>query len=69
MVGDRPDTDGAFAQRLGIAYAQVWSGVQEKCAGPIDGVSFHYTGNTFCDNATELLSSTNATGDHRQAQQ
>ena len=67
MVGDRPDTDGAFAQRLGIAYAQVWSGVQEKCAGPIDGVSFHYTGNTFCDIATELLSSTNATVDLREA--
>lgn len=55
MVGDRPDTDGVFAQRLGIAYAQVWSGVQEKCAGPVDGVSFNYTGNTFCDIATLLL--------------
>lgn len=55
MVGDRPDTDGVFAQRLGIAYAQVWSGVQEKCVGPVDGVSFNYTGNTFCDIATLLL--------------
>ncbi|CAB5032014.1 unannotated protein [freshwater metagenome] len=67
MVGDRPDTDGAFAHRLGIAYAQVWSGVQEKCAGPVDGVRFNYMGNTFCDIATELLSSTNATNDLRQA--
>lgn len=27
MVGDRPETDGLFAQRLGCRYAQVWSGV------------------------------------------
>ena len=27
MVGDRPETDGLFAQRLGCLYAQVWSGV------------------------------------------
>lgn len=27
MVGDRPDTDGLFAQRLGCRYAQVFSGV------------------------------------------
>jgi HAD superfamily hydrolase (TIGR01450 family) len=27
MVGDRPSTDGLFAQRLGCRYAQVWSGV------------------------------------------
>ena len=27
MVGDRPDTDGLFAERLGCRYAQVWSGV------------------------------------------
>lgn len=69
MVGDRPDTDGAFAQRLGIAYAQVWSGVQEKCVGPIDGVSFNYTGNTFCDIATFLLNNTTATDDLRLARQ
>ncbi|MEI6744070.1 MAG: HAD hydrolase-like protein, partial [bacterium] len=69
LVGDRPDTDGAFAQRLGIAYAQVWSGVQEKCAGPIDGVSFNYTGNTFCDIATFLLNKTSATDDLRLVRQ
>lgn len=27
MVGDRPSTDGLFAQSLGCRYAQVWSGV------------------------------------------
>ena len=27
MVGDRPDTDGMFAQTLGCRYAHVWSGV------------------------------------------
>jgi 4-nitrophenyl phosphatase len=27
MVGDRPSTDGLFAQTLGCRYAQVWSGV------------------------------------------
>lgn len=27
MVGDRPETDGLFAERLGCRYAQVWSGV------------------------------------------
>lgn len=27
MVGDRPDTDGRFARRLGCRYAHVWSGV------------------------------------------
>ena len=27
MVGDRPSTDGLFAQALGCRYAQVWSGV------------------------------------------
>jgi 4-nitrophenyl phosphatase len=69
MVGDRPDTDGAFAQQLGIAYGQVWSGVQEKCAGPVDGISFDYTGNTFCDIATILLNNTSGTGDLRLARQ
>jgi ribonucleotide monophosphatase NagD (HAD superfamily) len=69
MVGDRPDTDGAFAQQLGIAYAQVWSGVQEKCAGPVDGVSFNYTGNTFCDIATFLLNNTTDVDDLRLARQ
>ena len=27
MVGDRPDTDGRFAETLGCRYAHVWSGV------------------------------------------
>lgn len=27
MVGDRPETDGLFAERLGCRYAHVWSGV------------------------------------------
>ena len=27
MVGDRPETDGKFAQRLGAKYAMVRSGV------------------------------------------
>jgi glycerol-1-phosphatase len=27
MIGDRPDTDGLFAQTLGCRYAHVWSGV------------------------------------------
>ena len=27
MVGDRPDTDGLFAQRIGAPYALVLSGV------------------------------------------
>jgi glycerol 3-phosphatase-2 len=27
MVGDRPDTDGRFAQTLGCRYVHVWSGV------------------------------------------
>lgn len=27
MVGDRPETDGLFARRLGCRFAQVWSGV------------------------------------------
>jgi 4-nitrophenyl phosphatase len=27
MVGDRPDTDGRFAERLGCRFALVWSGV------------------------------------------
>jgi ribonucleotide monophosphatase NagD (HAD superfamily) len=69
MVGDRPDTDGAFAQQLGIAYGQVWSGVQEKCAGPVDGVSSNYTGNTFCDIATFLLKNTTDVDDLRLARQ
>lgn len=32
MVGDRPSTDGLFAQRLGCRYAQVWSGVTRRRA-------------------------------------
>jgi 4-nitrophenyl phosphatase len=30
MVGDRPDTDGAFAARLGCRFALVWSGVTAR---------------------------------------
>jgi len=32
MVGDRPETDGLFARRLGCRYAQVWSGVTPRGA-------------------------------------
>ena len=32
MVGDRPTTDGRFAQQLGCRYAQVWSGVTPRDA-------------------------------------
>jgi 4-nitrophenyl phosphatase len=32
MVGDRPETDGLFARRLGCRYAQVWSGVTSPTA-------------------------------------
>jgi ribonucleotide monophosphatase NagD (HAD superfamily) len=32
MVGDRPSTDGLFAQQLGFRYAHVWSGVTPKGA-------------------------------------
>lgn len=32
MVGDRPETDGLFARRLGCRYAQVWSGVTPEGA-------------------------------------
>jgi len=30
MIGDRPDTDGAFARRLGCRYGQVFSGVTAR---------------------------------------
>lgn len=30
MVGDRPDTDGRFAARLGCRFALVWSGVTSR---------------------------------------
>jgi ribonucleotide monophosphatase NagD (HAD superfamily) len=33
MVGDRPDTDGAFAQTIGCRYALVLSGVTASAAG------------------------------------
>ena len=41
MVGDRPDTDGLFAERLGCRYAQVWSGVTARCDGiePVPALS------------------------------
>jgi 4-nitrophenyl phosphatase len=36
MIGDRPDTDGAFAQRLGARFALVLSGVTPPGHGPIE---------------------------------
>jgi ribonucleotide monophosphatase NagD (HAD superfamily) len=41
MVGDRPDTDGLFAERLGCRYAQVWSGVTARRDGidPVPALS------------------------------
>ena len=33
MVGDRPDTDGAFAVTLGCQYALVMSGVTHSSEG------------------------------------
>lgn len=32
MVGDRPSTDGRFAEALGCRYAQVWSGITPRGA-------------------------------------
>jgi HAD superfamily hydrolase (TIGR01450 family) len=55
MVGDRPSTDGGFAKEMGIAYAQVWSGVLTPCAGPVDGISFDMTGVNFASIAEQLL--------------
>ena len=55
MVGDRPSTDGAFAQELDIPYAQVWSGVLAPCEGPIDGIEFALTGIDIGDIARQLL--------------
>jgi HAD superfamily hydrolase (TIGR01450 family) len=36
MVGDRPETDGAFARRLGATYALVLSGVTTPADLPVD---------------------------------
>ncbi len=36
MVGDRPSTDGALAEQLGIPFALVLSGVTRPNEGPID---------------------------------
>lgn len=55
MVGDRPSTDGGFARALGVAYAQVWSGVLAPCDGPVDGVNFDMTGVNFAEIADRLL--------------
>lgn len=55
MVGDRPSTDGGFARALGVRYAQVWSGVLEPCAGPVDGIHFDMTGANFAAIADALL--------------
>lgn len=38
MVGDRPDTDGRFAQRLGYRFALVLSGVTKSADLPVDPV-------------------------------
>jgi 4-nitrophenyl phosphatase len=55
MVGDRPSTDGGFARSMGIAYAQVWSGVLDRCTGPVDDISFDLTGDNFAAIADQLL--------------
>ena len=36
MVGDRPDTDGAFAKTLGYRFALVLSGVTRAGDLPVD---------------------------------
>jgi ribonucleotide monophosphatase NagD (HAD superfamily) len=36
MVGDRPSTDGALAQQLGIPFALVLSGVTDAAHVPTD---------------------------------
>jgi ribonucleotide monophosphatase NagD (HAD superfamily) len=36
VVGDRPETDGAFARRLGATYALVLSGVTTPADLPVD---------------------------------
>lgn len=53
MVGDRPDTDGLFAQRLGCRYAQVWSGVTHP-RDTIDPTP-DLTGDDFAAIAEQLL--------------
>lgn len=55
MVGDRPDTDGLFARRLGCRYAQVWSGVtpQGATVAPVPDLS----GNTLAEIADVVIGS------------
>jgi ribonucleotide monophosphatase NagD (HAD superfamily) len=36
MVGDRPDTDGLFAKRVGARFALVLSGVTQVSDLPVD---------------------------------
>jgi 4-nitrophenyl phosphatase len=36
VVGDRPDTDGLIAKRLGLPFALVFTGVSEEDDGPFD---------------------------------
>jgi HAD superfamily hydrolase (TIGR01450 family) len=36
VIGDRPDTDGAFAERLGARFALVLTGVTPPGHGPVD---------------------------------
>ena len=36
VVGDRPDTDGLMARRLGFRFALVFSGVTKSGPGPVD---------------------------------
>lgn len=53
MVGDRADTDGLFAQRLGCRYAQVWSGVTPQGSRPDPTPDL--TGANLADIARQLL--------------
>jgi ribonucleotide monophosphatase NagD (HAD superfamily) len=39
MIGDRPETDGRFAARLGCRFALVRSGVSAKGAGLSDAIA------------------------------
>ncbi|MGH9064282.1 MAG: HAD hydrolase-like protein, partial [Acidimicrobiales bacterium] len=38
MVGDRPSTDGMLAERMGVPFALVLSGVTPAGHGPVDPV-------------------------------
>ena len=54
MVGDRPETDGVFAARLGCRFALVRTGVTSAAAGPAPDIAIEMIAEQFGDITVDL---------------